>query len=69
MELPPNLENLHDVFHVSQLRKYVLDPPHVFVMDNLQVSDNHIVEALHLRIDGRELKQWRDKEIALVKVV
>jgi len=23
--LPPSLSNLHDVFHVSQLRKYVYD--------------------------------------------
>jgi len=27
--LPPHLENLHNVFHVSQLRKYVTDPSHV----------------------------------------
>ncbi|XP_027927574.1 uncharacterized protein LOC114184463 [Vigna unguiculata] len=27
--LPPQLANLHPVFHVSQLRKYVLDPTHV----------------------------------------
>ena len=27
--LPPNLSNLHDVFHVSQLKKYIPDPSHV----------------------------------------
>jgi len=27
--LSPDLSNLHDVFHVSQLRKYVPDPSHV----------------------------------------
>jgi len=27
--LPPHLANLHNVFHVSQLRKYVADPTHV----------------------------------------
>ena len=26
--LPPHLSNLHDVFHVSQLRKYHPDPTH-----------------------------------------
>ena len=26
MALPPNLSNIHDVFHVSQLRKYHSDP-------------------------------------------
>jgi len=27
--LPPSLSNLHNVFHVSQLRKYVYDSSHV----------------------------------------
>jgi len=27
--LPPSLSNLHDVFHVSQLRKYVYDESHL----------------------------------------
>ena len=27
--LPPHLSNLHDVFHVSQLRKYTSDAAHV----------------------------------------
>jgi len=27
--LPPHLANLHNVFHVSQLRKYMADPTHV----------------------------------------
>lgn len=33
--LPPNLSNLHDVFHVSQLRKYIPDPSHVVQMDDI----------------------------------
>ena len=64
--LPPNLSNLHDVFHVSQLRKYVLDPSHV--IPAVEVRDNLTVEALPVRIMDRELKQLRGKEIALVKV-
>jgi len=31
--LPPSLSNLHDVFHVSQLRKYVYDESHVIQVD------------------------------------
>ena len=33
--LPPPLANLHSVFHVSQLKKYVLDPSHVLEMEDL----------------------------------
>lgn len=54
--LPPKLSNLHDVFHVSQLWKFVLDPPHVIPMDDVQVRDNLTVEALPIKIDDRELK-------------
>ena len=41
--LPPNLLNLHDVFHVSQLQKYISDPSHMIHMDDVQVRDNLIV--------------------------
>jgi len=67
--LPPHLSNLHDVFHVSQLRKYVADPSHVIPRDDVQVRDNLTVETLPLRIEGREMKKLRGKEIPLVKVV
>ena len=29
LALPPSLSSVHDVFHVSMLRKYTLDPTHV----------------------------------------
>ena len=64
--LPPNLSNLHDVFHVSQLRKYVPDPSHVIEMDYIQVRDNLMVETVPLRIEDREIKLLRGKEISLV---
>ncbi|XP_027927794.1 uncharacterized protein LOC114184679 [Vigna unguiculata] len=35
--LPPHLANLHNVFHVSQLRKYIAYPTHVLKEDNVQV--------------------------------
>jgi len=43
--LPPQLENLHNVFHVSQLRKYILGPSHVLEVDNVQIKDNLSFEA------------------------
>ena len=67
--LPPHLSNLHDVFHVSQLRKYVADPSHVIPRDDVQVRDNLTVETLPLRIEDRKVKKLRGKEIPLVKVV
>ncbi len=56
------------MFHVSQLRKYVPDPSHVIQGDDVQVRDNLMVETLPVRIEGREVKHLRGKEIPLVKV-
>ncbi|CAL5200892.1 unnamed protein product [Lathyrus oleraceus] len=67
--LPPSLANLHEVFHVSQLRRYIPDPSHVVQVDDVRVRDNLTVETSPMRIEDRELKQLRGKEIALVKVV
>jgi len=67
--LPPSLSNLHDVFHVSQLRKYVYDTSHVIQVDDLEVRDNLTVGTWPVRIQDREVKRLRGKEIVLVKVI
>ena len=67
--LPHNLSNILDVFHVSQLRKYISDQSHVIHMDDVQVWDNLTVETMPVRITDREIKTLRGKEIVLVKVV
>jgi len=33
--LPLDLANLHNVFHFSQLRKYIADPSHVLESDDI----------------------------------
>ena len=43
--LPSSLSNLHDMFHVSQLQKFVYDVSHVIQVDDLEVRDNLIVET------------------------
>lgn len=61
--------NLHDVFHVSRLRKYIPDPYHVIHLDDVQVRENLKVETLPLRVEDREVKSLRGKNIASVEVV
>jgi len=67
--LPPSLSNLHDVFHVSQLRKYVCDESHVIQVDELEVRDNLTVQIWLVRVEDREVKRLRGKEIDLVKMI
>ena len=59
--LPPSLSNLHSLFYVSQLWKYVYDPSHVLQVDDLQVRDNLTVETMLLRIEEQEVKGLRGK--------
>jgi len=51
MDLPPFLANLHNVFYVLQLRKYNLDPTHVFELDTMQVHEDLTYESLPTRIE------------------
>ena len=69
LALPPHLSNLHNVFHVSQLRKYIHDPSHVLEIDNISIKENLTYETYPLRIEDRRSKQLRGKEIPLVKVI
>jgi len=43
--LPPQLTNLHPMFHVSQLRKYVPDLSHVLEVEELQIRVDRLVEV------------------------
>ena len=40
LALPPALERMHNVFHVSQLRKYVPDPNHIISYGPLQIQED-----------------------------
>ncbi|KAA3461709.1 DNA/RNA polymerases superfamily protein [Gossypium australe] len=38
LALPPELEKIHDIFHVSMLRRYHLDPSHVIVLTEVEIQ-------------------------------
>ncbi|CAL5400001.1 unnamed protein product [Camellia sinensis] len=40
LALPPELSNIHNVFHVSMLRRYLRDPGHVIDYENLEVRED-----------------------------
>ena len=40
LALPPELAKLHDVFHVSMLRKYRSNESHILPMQEIQVQEN-----------------------------
>jgi len=47
----------------------VYDESHVVQVDELEVRDNLTVETWPVRVEDREVKRLRGKEIVLVKVI
>ena len=40
LDLPPPLGDIHNVFHVSMLRRFVPDPSHVIRHEEIQILEN-----------------------------
>ncbi|KAL0562072.1 hypothetical protein IC582_002522 [Cucumis melo] len=69
LALPPSLSTVHDVFHVSMLRKYVPDPSHVVDYEPLEIDENLSYVEQPVEVLAREVKTLRNKQIPLVKVL
>ncbi|KAK9749517.1 hypothetical protein RND81_02G131200 [Saponaria officinalis] len=69
LALPPNLSKVHDVFHVSQLRRYMDDPSHIVTPDVIAIEPNLLYSERPVEILAREVKQLRRKSVPLVKVL
>ncbi|KAL5549931.1 hypothetical protein UlMin_000107 [Ulmus minor] len=69
LALPPNLSSVHNVFHVSMLKKYVQDPSHVLEHEPIEVHEDLTYEEKPVQILDRKEKALRNKVIPLVKVL
>ncbi|KAK8265180.1 hypothetical protein V6Z11_D12G161800 [Gossypium hirsutum] len=67
--LPPELEKIHNVFHVSMLRRYRSDPSHVISPTEIEINSDMTYEEEPISILAREIKELRNKKIPLVKVL
>nr|CAN83489.1 hypothetical protein VITISV_001324 [Vitis vinifera] len=48
--LTPSLSKIHNVFHVSTLRKYIYDPSHVVELEPIQISEDLTYEEVPIQI-------------------
>jgi len=69
LALPPELTSVHNVFHVSMLKKYVIDPSHVLHQEPVEVHEDLTYKEKPVQILAREEKTLRNKGIPLVKVL
>ena len=61
LALPPELAKLHNVFHVSMLRRYRSDGSHILPVQNIQVQADFSYEEEPKAILAREVKQLQNK--------
>ena len=54
LRLPPELARIHDVFHVSMLRKYIADPSHVFRDQPVELKEELTYEERPVQISDRK---------------
>ncbi|XP_050944038.1 uncharacterized protein LOC127150377 [Cucumis melo] len=69
LALPPSFSAVHDVFHFSMLRKYVVDPTHVVDFEPSKIYEYLSYKEQPVEILAREIMMLRKREIALVKVL
>ena len=69
LALPLELAKLHDVFHVSMLRRYRSATSHIFTDQDIQVQEDFIFDEEPKAILDSEIRQLRNKQVPLVKVL
>ncbi|XP_071921808.1 uncharacterized protein [Coffea arabica] len=69
LKLPASMAKVHDVFHVSMLRKYHPDPSHVLQLEGIEVDETLTYEEGPVQILEREVKELINKKIPLVKIL
>ncbi|XP_062100853.1 uncharacterized protein LOC133806780 [Humulus lupulus] len=69
LNLTAQLGHVHNVFHVSILRKYTPDPSHIIEYEAIPLQEDVTYEEQPIRIMARELKVLRNRELPVLKVL
>ena len=69
LDLPEEFSRVHNVFHISRLRKYIPDPSHALEALEIELRDDLSYEGQPVQILGREEKELPNKTISLVKAL
>ncbi|GJR48515.1 hypothetical protein Tco_1316618 [Tanacetum coccineum] len=68
LELPQQLSRVHNMFHVSNMKKCLSDESLVIPLEELRVDDKlHFVEE-PVEVVDREIKQLKRSRIPIIKV-
>nr|GFA63645.1 putative reverse transcriptase domain-containing protein [Tanacetum cinerariifolium] len=68
LELPRELQGIHNTFHVSNLKKCLSDESLMIMLDEIQLDDKlHFIKE-PVEIMDREVKRLKQSRIPIVKV-
>nr|GEV60051.1 retrotransposon protein, putative, Ty3-gypsy subclass [Tanacetum cinerariifolium] len=68
LDLPEELDGVHDTFHVSNLKKCLADPTRQVLLDEIRVDDKLKFMKEPVEIFEREFKKLKQSRTAIVKV-
>jgi hypothetical protein len=68
LELPPQLSDVHDVFHVSQLRKCLRVPKEQMTLEELQIGEDLTYQEYSMQILNTSEKVTRNNRYKMFKV-
>ncbi|XP_074293294.1 uncharacterized protein LOC141620276 [Silene latifolia] len=63
------LDRVHNVYHVSQLRRYVSDPSHVLEVEKVELDESLSYLEVPKEILDRKVRKTRTGETILLKVL
>ncbi|EOY26510.1 DNA/RNA polymerases superfamily protein [Theobroma cacao] len=71
LKVPPwkDLDRIHNVFHISMLKKYVPDPSHILETPPIELHEDLKFEVKPVRILDRKNRVLKNKSIPMVKVL
>ncbi|KAL4272456.1 hypothetical protein GQ457_13G018130 [Hibiscus cannabinus] len=69
LALPPEFDKIHNLFHVSMLRRYQSDPSHVLEPEEVELNSNLLYKEELVQNFDREVKRLRNKNVSLGKVL
>ena len=68
LALPPQMSQVHPVFHVSLLWRYMTDPTHVLPVQEVDMRADLSYPTYPVAMIDRQIRVLRNKEVNLVKI-
>ena len=69
LALPPHMQHIHNVFHVSMLKRYNPDSRHVIEYEPIDIQPDLSFVEQPVRILDRREKVLRNKSVSLVRIL